>query len=59
MYSRVVPAVLEMKVRDVIFSIVPGIYKNRERLFQQGGVEKQEMVGDGKRMMINHFTTLS
>ena len=40
-YPRVVPAVLEMKVRDVIFSIVHGIYKNRERLFQQGRVEDQ------------------
>ena len=40
-YPRVVPAVLEMKVRDIIFSIVHGIYKNRERLFQQGRVEDQ------------------
>ena len=29
-YPRVAPAVLEMKVRDIIFSIVHGIYKNRE-----------------------------
>jgi hypothetical protein len=40
-YPRVVPAVLEMKVRDIIFSIVHGIYKNRERLFQQGRAENQ------------------
>ena len=40
-YPRVVPAVLEMKARDVIFSIVHGIYKNRERLFQQGRAENQ------------------
>lgn len=40
-YPRVVPAVLEMKVRDVIFSIVHGIYKNRERLLQQGRVDNQ------------------
>jgi hypothetical protein len=35
-YPRVAPAVLEMKVRDIIFSIVHGIYKNRERFFPAG-----------------------
>ena len=32
-----------MKVRVIIFSIFHGIYKNRERLFQQGRVARMKL----------------
>ena len=35
-YPRLKNKVLEVKQRDLIFSLVHGIYRNRARLFQQG-----------------------
>ena len=35
-YSRMNHKVLENRQRDVSFSVIHGLYKNRERLFQQG-----------------------
>jgi hypothetical protein len=35
-YGRMNHKVLEIRQRDVSFSVIHGLYKNRERLFQQG-----------------------
>jgi hypothetical protein len=35
LYPRMTHAVLEVNQRGVMFSLIHGIYKNRERLFQQ------------------------
>ena len=38
-YSRMNHKVLETRQKDVSFSIIHGLYKNRDRLFQQGRVD--------------------
>ena len=38
-YSRMNHKVLETRQNDVSFSIIHGLYKNRDRLFQQGRVD--------------------
>ena len=38
-YPRLIHPVMEVKQKDVLFSLVHGIYKNRERLFQQKRTE--------------------
>ena len=35
-YTRMNHKILEIRQRDVSFSVIHGLYKNRERLFQQG-----------------------